>query len=329
MQKRLKNPAVKDAAEFVFAENARIGYGTTSEVFLGTNEKNGEIVAIKVISKERLPEEVWRTESKAHKLVNNHPNVLRVYDRFQSAKNFYLITEYCPERDLRKILTERKNKPMEESKALKILAGLTNAVEHVHNHGMIHRDIKVENVLFKDGQPKLADLGSVTFKEKCNDYVGTEGNLAPEVILLNDENETFYGKEADIWSLGILFHELLYGKRPFDHLKPSEAREMIIKTNFEAPKDGFVSEETRDLLTRMLTRDPAKRITIKQMKELDLIKKHYKEEEALISMREKITEMIMSDEKYKAMLGSFSVEIKSNPQSKSGFDVLFHESSKN
>ena len=281
MLKKLK-PTSSDpnSPGFLYDPNDCIGRGAGTIVYQGFNEVTKEIVAIKIIAKKSPEDTSWRQEYKAHKLVNEHPNIVKIYGSVKTANNFYLITEYCGEKDLRHNLEALPEKRMSEEKAWRILIGLIDAVEFIHSKGIIHRDIKAENVLLKDGEAKVADLGSSTFKDITTSYVGTPLYMAPEVIWKSDIDENSYGREVDIWSLGILFHELLYGKRPFEGKKGPQIRDMIVNAKFEAEKVDYVSEEARNLLNNMLKREPKERITIDQIRKLEKFKKMIQDKES-------------------------------------------------
>jgi serine/threonine protein kinase len=122
------------------------------------------------------------------------------------------------------------------------------ALNHCHSLNIIHRDIKPENIVFgSDNEPKLVDFGFAIKQGQDNAWMDTVGSplyMAPEVIYGK------YGKECDVWSLGVVIYQMLSGDYPFDGMTVAEINEKIRIGRFEMPKD--ISDDAKDLLDRMI-----------------------------------------------------------------------------
>ncbi|KAI8996621.1 kinase-like domain-containing protein [Trametes punicea] len=215
---------------------------------------------------------------------------------FEDTDNFYLLTDYYPRGDLMRWM--KRNGKVPENQARLWCAELLVALEFLHRRRIVHRDVKPENILLDDGgHIALTDFGVArAFKRQDTDrpwkrvhpwcrrasldettmrpqgkevdvthsLIGTPGYVAPEVY------SGKYSYEADIWGAGVVLYCMLVGKLPFG-LDPKRQRleELIARTdsipaNFELY--GVVDAEVRDLLTKMLEKDPRKRPTIRKLK---------------------------------------------------------------
>lgn len=159
-----------------------------------------------------------------------HPNVVRLVDIFENADTFFLVLEYMGGGDLFDYLKTRSFR-LPEERARDISLQLTLAVQFLHTFGIVHRDIKLENVMMTDtsdrSAPKLADFGLAKMvgpSEKADEPFGTLGYAAPEVL-----RKEPYGPACDLWSLGCISYALLCGALPFDHESQRETARLTLQ----------------------------------------------------------------------------------------------------
>lgn len=150
--------------------------------------------------------ELLENEIKVLKTCDNK-NIIKLYDIKKTANNFYLILEYCNEGDLSQYL--KKNKTLSEKEAIEFFLQILNAFKTLNKHKIMHRDFKLANILMHDGEIKIADFGFsklLTNEEFTETMLGSPLNMAPEVL-----GGTHYNSKADIWSIGVVFYEMLFG----------------------------------------------------------------------------------------------------------------------
>jgi len=237
-----------------------LGKGAFGKVSLGMHKLTGKLVAIKAINKEYLTneaskEKVMKEFSVLKRL--RHPNVIRLYESFESRKYILIVMELCTGGDLLNYVREKKK--LNENEAKLGLKSLIEGLKHCHSHGVLHRDIKLDNILLNgQGQLKICDFGvSKIIKrgERIFEQCGTPAYIAPEIL----ENKGYEGFAADIWSAGVALYAMLYGTVPFKANSMEELHSQITKGRYSLKKD--ISATARDLLTGMLECNPYKRIT--------------------------------------------------------------------
>jgi len=181
-------------------------------------------------------------------------------DFFHDEQRIYLLLEYAPGGELyRRMQTE---KTLCESEAAGYVYQLCNALNYLHTKRVIHRDIKPENILIgKYSILKLADFGwsaESTSTCKRTTLCGTLDYLPPEML-----NETGYDEKIDIWCLGVLTYEMIIGKPPFDSQTQQETLRMIRSIDLTFP--AGTSSDLRDLITKLLRRNPTDRLPLKDV----------------------------------------------------------------
>ena len=143
-----------------------------------------------------------------------HPNIVHLHDNFTTNKHYYLVFELCEQGDLETCLMEYYGPRIPEETAQRIIYCIADAVFLIHSRGIAHRDIKLANILLKkDYKIKLADFGfAKTYSDNLlmETYCGTPITMAPEIL-----QKRPYDKKCDIWSLGIILFQLVYGRLPF------------------------------------------------------------------------------------------------------------------
>ncbi|KAG5043980.1 hypothetical protein AAZX31_03G184200 [Glycine max] len=238
-------------------------YGTT---FLCTEKATGKNYACKSIPKVKLVmdddvEDVRREIEIMHHL-KGCPNVISIKGAYEDGVAVYVVMELCEGGELFDRIVEKGH--YTERKAAKLARTIVSVIEGCHSLGVMHRDLKPENFLFVDGNEestlKAIDFGlSVFFKpgEVFKDVVGSPYYIAPEVL------RRHYGPEADVWSAGVIIYILLCGTPPFWGESEQEIFEEVLHGDLDFSSDPWfdISESAKDLVRKMLVRDPRKRIT--------------------------------------------------------------------
>ncbi|KAL5596945.1 hypothetical protein BROUX41_006381 [Berkeleyomyces rouxiae] len=253
-----------------------LGKGAYGTVVLVKQKSTGRLFAQKQFKKASLVVhkklvEQTKTERQILESVSRHPFVVKLFYAFQDLDKLYLILEYGQGGELfHHLKTERM---FSEEVAAFYMAEMILAISHLHSHmGVVYRDLKPENCLLDaDGHLLLTDFGlskvSVDQDDVCNSILGTVEYMAPEVVLGKK-----YGKAVDWWSLGTLGYDLMTGSPPFRGSNNAKIQENIVKQKLQLPY--YLSADAKDLLTRLLRRDPTKRLGANMPRDLITIKKH-------------------------------------------------------
>ena len=201
-----------------------LGRGGMGAVYKARQPRLDRLVALKILSPEKQgePQFAERFEREARALARlHHPNIVTVYDFGEAQGNFYLLMEFVDGLSLRQLLQARKLSPAE---ALGIVPKICEALQYAHEQGIVHRDIKPENILLdKSGCVKIADFGIAKIlgdggrtNLTAEQVVGTPHYMAPEQI----EKPQTVDHRADIYSLGVVFYEMLTGELPLGKFAP-------------------------------------------------------------------------------------------------------------
>ena len=241
-----------------------IGGGSFGKVFKVKLKNTQNIYAMKVLNKGYLiKKKLLRyaiTECNVLKQ-SNCPFILKLHYSFQTPENLYMILDYCPIGDLS---YQIQLNLMEEDEAKFYIAELILAIEYLHQHDIIYRDLKPENILIDaDGHLKLADFGlakeNVSTNAPNKTFCGSPQYLSPE--MLSKEGTT---KASDIYGIGAILFELISGSPPFYSPDENLMYKNISENKLMFPE--FFSEELKDLLKKMLDKDPKNRIGIQNDK---------------------------------------------------------------
>jgi len=226
-------------------------------------QQRDEKIAVKVVPKSRLTIRELENEIKCLAKVAGHKNVMQMIDAFEDKTHAYLLTPYYSGGELfDRIVTQRV---FTEQDASKNLSHLLSAIAHCHSRNVVHRDVKPENLLYASPAPEaelvLVDFGmSREFDPKTdrpmNLQCGSPSYVAPEVLARS------YSQKCDVWSCGIILHILLVGRTPFGNGTDDEILNRVEQFD-QADLDGedwaAISFEAKDLLARLLEKDPSKR----------------------------------------------------------------------
>ncbi|XP_039336484.1 serine/threonine-protein kinase SIK1 [Saimiri boliviensis] len=242
-----------------------LGKGNFAVVKLARHRVTKTQVAIKIIDKTRLDssnlEKIYR-EVQLMKLLN-HPHIIKLYQVMETKDMLYIVTEFAKNGEMFDYLTS--NGHLSENEARKKFGQILSAVEYCHDHHIVHRDLKTENLLLDGNMDiKLADFGFGNFYksgEPLSTWCGSPPYAAPEVF----EGKEYEGPQLDIWSLGVVLYVLVCGSLPFDGPNLPTLRQRVLEGRFRIP--FFMSQDCESLIRRMLVVDPARRITIAQIRQ--------------------------------------------------------------
>ncbi|EKE41425.1 hypothetical protein ENUP19_0347G0050 [Entamoeba nuttalli] len=247
-----------------------IGKGAFGKVYLVKNKETQTLFAMKVIQKKQVIErdEVQHSLEEKNILAKiKHPFLVNLYCSFQTSVNLHYVIDYCPGGELYSLM--KKEQTMNE-KRTKFYAGqLVLALEHLHNQGIIYRDVKPENILIcADGYIRLTDFGlskmGISDNSKTATFCGTPEYLAPEVI-----QNVAYTNAIDWWGLGVLIYEMLYGTVPFYDENIQRLYHNILYNQVTFLEHTEISLECRDIISQLLKKNP-----IERLHETDAIKSH-------------------------------------------------------
>ena len=243
----------------------QLGAGAFGRALLCRDKSTREFVVIKEI---RCVDKNARDEARREAELlrkHSHPNVCRLIASFASdeQKRFYLVLEHCDGGDLSQAISKRRSerRPYPEHEAASIFVMITLALRHVHARRIVHRDVKAANVfLTKKGVAKLGDFGVSRqldvsgggATQLASTRIGTPYYLAPEIF----EGKP-YGRSADVWSLGVLFYEILVLRMPFE--ANSLAALCVKITQSRAPNVIGYSADCAELVASLLHKDAEKR----------------------------------------------------------------------
>jgi len=232
-------------------------------VYAGHDTKLDRTVALKVMHANLAGDEEFVRrfigEAKSAAALS-HPNVVAVYDQGTDKGYVFLAMEYVPGRTLRDLLTERGRLGPRE--ALQVMQPVLSALGAAHRAGMIHRDVKPENVLLTaDGQVKVADFGlaraeTASKQTKTGVIIGTVGYLAPEQVISGDADT-----RTDVYAAGIMLFELLTGRQPYEGGTPLAVAYKHVNETVPLPSSVIAGLPPRldALVASATSRDPARR----------------------------------------------------------------------
>jgi len=242
-----------------------LGQGGMGQVFLAEHGLMGRLCAVKVLPKSKSTPEAITSFTREMRAIAqlDHHNLVRAYHAGRDGNVYYLVTEYVPGADLRQLIKQKGRLNAREAATVIVQSAL--ALEHAHQRGLVHRDVKPGNVLVTpEGKVKLSDLGLAGFKDETIDdprtgkIVGTADYLAPEVILSPHDVTPL----SDIYSLGCTLYYAVTGKVPFPG---GSTREKCRRHCNETPLhprrfNPDLPEDLLEILADMMEKDPKKRV---------------------------------------------------------------------
>lgn len=246
----------------------KLGSGAFSVVHIATHRETRKQVAVKCIAKTSLADLDARALKQEVEIMKklDHANLVPLLDYYEESRYYFIVTPLCTGGELFDDLVKRKSYTEEDARVL--MGKLASAIQYIHSRGIVHRDLKPENILLKTSAPgaevMIADFGfarSMTGSRRGT-ACGTPGYVAPEVVQGRP-----YGSEVDCWSLGVILFILLCGYPPFPGSNHAAILDKVVNADFEfeAPFWDHVSDEAKDLVQRLLTVDPEKRLAASEI----------------------------------------------------------------
>ena len=232
-----------------------IGKGSFGKVHLGVQILTGQKVAIKCIDKSCIKEEkAYKKIVQEGKILRSldHPNIIKILEVFENKKYVFCVMMYYKEGDLLKHL--KKREVLSEDEAKDIFLPILTSLHGIHSQKILHRDIKLDNILLHENlEPIICDFGvsrKMKDGEVVNEQCGTPAYIAPEII----KDKGYIGFKADIWSLGVLLFAMVTGKMPIKGPTIEDLHDVIKMGDFTFPKSGelLLSNEVKDLINHML-----------------------------------------------------------------------------
>jgi serine/threonine protein kinase len=271
---KISNPTEKLYNKYEIYTNKIIGSGSYSVVYLGKiidekimkdNELQSDIVAIKKINISNLDHKSFRMINdevdimhKIKKCKNVCKNIVRCYDIFEEFDYIYLVLEYCENGDLSQII----GRSIKENVVKYYFTQIINALYFLYENNIIHRDIKPKNILLKNNKKDLVlcDFGFARIKtglQRVNTICGSPLYMAPELL-----EEKSYTEIVDIWAIGMILYEMIYGKHPYEKCKDLDDLRNFSKKDIEIPQNNNISSDCIDLMRKMLNKNEKERITL-------------------------------------------------------------------
>ncbi|XP_063704865.1 serine/threonine-protein kinase ULK3 [Culicoides brevitarsis] len=292
--------AIPDASIHDYEFHEKLGAGTYATVYRATKTLTGEVCAIKCIERSKLScqaaEDNIITEIQLLKTLK-HKHIVEMKDFLWDKKQIYIITEYCNGGDLSSYIKRRHSLP--ESICKTFLRQLALAMQYMRAHDVSHFDLKPQNLLLcrEPGRYvlKIADFGFAQHLKLGQENHTIKGSLlymAPEILLRESYDHT-----ADLWSIGVIFYECLFGRAPYRSATVQELLEKVrSRQKIEFPAHTKISNECEHLLKQLLRHNPQQRISFEDFFAHDFIDlKHFPSEETLKKSIEIFTRAVSED----------------------------------
>lgn len=248
-----------------------LGTGSFGKVKKARHQLTGHTVAIKILNRNKIKslDVVGKIRREIQNLkLFRHPHIIKLYQVINTPSDIFMVMEYVSGGELFDHIV--KNGKLNENEARKFFQQIISGVAYCHRHMIVHRDLKPENLLLDDNMNvKVADFGLSNMMkdgEFLRTSCGSPNYAAPEVV----SGELYAGPEVDIWSCGVILYALLTGTLPFDDESVQILFKKIRSGVYSTP--DYLSRPVANLIEKLLTVDPLKRATIKEIRDHEWFK---------------------------------------------------------
>ncbi|XP_071988098.1 serine/threonine-protein kinase 33 isoform X1 [Engystomops pustulosus] len=266
------------AIQQIYTLGKKLGQGSFGVVVEATHRETGKKWAIKKVNREKAGSSAVKLLEREVSILKrvNHDHIIHLEEVYETPKRVYLVMELCEGGELRDFLQRRKR--LSEGETRRVIHSLASAIAYLHKKDIVHRDLKLENILVHsddaaDGEELMLNIkvtdfglavqkGGVGSENMLQSTCGTPIYMAPEVINAHD-----YSQQCDIWSIGVIMYMLLSGDPPFMGSSEEKLFEHIKRgqLKFSSSVWQSVSEAAKDVLQKLLRVDPADRITANEL----------------------------------------------------------------
>ncbi|XP_049318965.1 TRAF2 and NCK interacting kinase b isoform X1 [Astyanax mexicanus] len=290
--------ALRDPAG-IFELVELVGNGTYGQVYKGRHVKTGQLAAIKVMDVTGDEEEEIKAEINMLKKYSHHRNIATYYGAFVKKNppgiddQLWLVMEFCGAGSVTDLIKNTKGNSLKEEWTAYICREILRGLTHLHQHKVIHRDIKGQNVLLtENAEVKLVDFGVSAQLDRTvgrrNTFIGTPYWMAPEVIACDENPDATYDFKSDLWSLGITAIEMAEGAPPLCDMHPMRALFLIPRNPAPRLKSKKWSKKFQSFIDSCLVKNHTQRPSTEQLLKHPFIRDLTNERQVRIQLKDHI-----------------------------------------
>ncbi|XP_035980834.1 TRAF2 and NCK interacting kinase b isoform X8 [Fundulus heteroclitus] len=290
--------ALRDPAG-IFELVELVGNGTYGQVYKGRHVKTGQLAAIKVMDVTGDEEEEIKAEINMLKKYSHHRNIATYYGAFVKKNppgvddQLWLVMEFCGAGSVTDLIKNTKGNSLKEEWIAYICREILRGLTHLHQHKVIHRDIKGQNVLLtENAEVKLVDFGVSAQLDRTvgrrNTFIGTPYWMAPEVIACDENPDATYDFKSDLWSLGITAIEMAEGAPPLCDMHPMRALFLIPRNPAPRLKSKKWSKKFQSFIDSCLVKSHSQRPSTEQLLKHPFIRDLPNERQVRIQLKDHI-----------------------------------------
>uniref|UniRef100_A0A667XTS4 non-specific serine/threonine protein kinase n=1 Tax=Myripristis murdjan TaxID=586833 RepID=A0A667XTS4_9TELE len=276
-----------------------VGNGTYGQVYKGRHVKTGQLAAIKVMDVTGDEEEEIKAEINMLKKYSHHRNIATYYGAFIKKNppgiddQLWLVMEFCGAGSVTDLIKNTKGNSLKEEWTAYICREILRGLTHLHQHKVIHRDIKGQNVLLtENAEVKLVDFGVSAQLDRTvgrrNTFIGTPYWMAPEVIACDENPDATYDFKSDLWSLGITAIEMAEGAPPLCDMHPMRALFLIPRNPAPRLKSKKWSKKFQSFIESCLVKSHSQRPSTEQLLKHPFIRDLPNERQVRIQLKDHI-----------------------------------------